>query len=551
MSFYINASQTDIQGRAKGHRLIDSYAPAALLNFPKNSSAMKRKIALIGAGLSGLVTAKTLREYGHEVVVFEKENEIGGVWCPSRHYPGLTTQNTRDTYAFSDFRMPKHYSEFPTGAQMLEYLRNYVQHFQMGDCLRLGHLVESAEPENQNGQTRWRLSGRHGSAPFTETADFLVVCNGTFSEPFIPRAPGMEAFEAAGGRILHTTQVGAPEQYRGKKIVVVGYGKSACDVASSLAGLADSTAIVFRQAKWKVPKRILGINYKYFILSRFGEALTKLRYRSRAEKTIHALRLPGFILRTFQGIFTRQQKLRKAGLVPGASISDLLYGELSVESDGFFKKIIDGGIEARRGEISGYFPGGATISDGSRLPADVVVYGTGFSQNLPFLSAEIRRRFTDGDGNYHLYRNILPVQAPGLAFVGYNTSFFCNLTSEMAALWVAEYLQGNLSLPTPDAMEAQIAEHLQWRRQFRQNSLYRNASVYPFNLTYVDWLLADMGARLPFPALLSEWLLVVEPAHYAPVKQKIMARSNATRARLNNFAPVQLSADHVQDADSL
>lgn len=302
-----------------------------------------------------------------------------------------------------------------------------------------------------------------------------------------------------------------------------------------------------------MPKRILGINYKYFILSRFGEALTKMPYRNRVERLIHALRLPGLLLRGFQGIFTRQQRLGKAGLRPDTSISDLLYGELSVESDGFFPKVIDGRIEARRGEISEYFPGGVAISGGfpRELGANVVVYGTGFSQNLPFLPADVRRRFTDDDGNYHLYRHILPVRVPGLAFVGYNTSFFCNLTSEMAALWLAEHLQGNLPLPAPHEMEARIAEHLRWCRQFRQNSLYRNASVYPFNLTYVDRLLADMGARLPLPALLSEWLVVVEPAHYAPVKQKIIARSNASRERLNNFAPVQLSADHAQDVDSL
>ena len=67
----------------------------------------------------------------------------------------------------------------------------------------------------------------------------------------------------------------------------------------------------------------------------------------------------------------------------------------------------------------------------------------------------------------------------------------------MGALWLAEHLEGQLELPSPAAMEQQINEHLEWRKQFRQNSLYRNASVYPFNLTYVDWLMQDMRTRLP------------------------------------------------------
>ncbi len=484
---------------------------------------MTRKIAIIGAGLSGLVTAKTLREYGHDVAVFEKENRIGGVWSPSRHYPGLTTQNTRDTYAFTDFRMPKSYSEFPTGQQMFDYLTAYVEHFDVVPCLRLGHRVDAAEPVSDNGHSGWRLSGSANGVPFTESFDFLVVCNGTFSEPAIPPAPGREAFEAAGGKVLHTTQVNDQALYAGKKVVVVGYGKSACDVASAVAAQAASTHLVYRQAKWKVPKTIKGVNYKYFILSRFGEALTKARYLNRAERIIHALGLPQRALRKFQGIFAQQQQLGAAGLMPETSIQDLLYGELSVESDGFFQQVREGRMTAVKGEIRQYHSGSVEIPDGTLLPADLVIYGTGFVQEQPFLSPALRSLYTDSDGNYHLYRHILPVRVPGLAFVGYNSSFFCNLTSEMAALWLAEYLAGHLNLPDAATKEAQINDHLQWRLQFRPNGLYRNASVYPFNLTYVDWLLSDMGARLPLRALLSEWLVVVEPGNYAGVKRKISA----------------------------
>src|SRR5258706_15588887 len=94
------------------------------------------KVGIIGAGLSGLVTAKTLLNYGHEVVIFEKGKELGGVWSSCNHYPGLTTQNTRDTYAFSDFPMPKSFPEFPTGLQMLEYLKAYADKFSLVDKIQ-------------------------------------------------------------------------------------------------------------------------------------------------------------------------------------------------------------------------------------------------------------------------------------------------------------------------------------------------------------------------------------------------------------------------------
>ena len=486
---------------------------------------MPTTIGIVGAGLSGLVTAKTLLEYGHRVIVFEKDAEPGGVWAGSRHYPGLTTQNTRDSYAFSDFPMPRHYPEFPGGEQMRHYLHGYARHFGVWPHIRTRTVVESAVPLTGEDRGGWLLHGTREGYAFTERVDFLVVCNGTFSEPFIPTSPGMDHFTAAGGRILHSTEVGGPATYRGKKVVVVGYGKSACDVASSIADEAHSTTIVYRQAKWKVPKRILGINYKYLILSRFGEALTKLRYRNGAERLIHALRLPGFILRRMENIFARQQQLNACGLRPDLPISDLLFGELSVESDGFFEKVRNGCIRALPGGIREFRAGGLTLGDGTVLEADLVVYGTGFRQNIPFFESGLLQKLTDARGNFQLHRNILPPEVAELAFVGYNTSFFCNLTSEIAAQWLAEYLEGHIALPERDKMLADIREHQEWRAQFRRNALYRGTSVYPFNITYVDWLLRDMNARLPWPSLLAEWLVVIDPAHYAPVKRRIRQRS--------------------------
>ena len=79
---------------------------------------MVRNICIIGSGLAGLSTAKTLRQFGFTVTVFEKESDIGGVWSASRRYPGLTTQNPRETYAFSDFPMPTSYPEWPSGTRM-------------------------------------------------------------------------------------------------------------------------------------------------------------------------------------------------------------------------------------------------------------------------------------------------------------------------------------------------------------------------------------------------------------------------------------------------
>ena len=88
-------------------------------------------IAIIGAGFAGLSTAKVLRTVGFDVTVYEKAPDVGGVWSVTRRYPGLRTQNNKGTYAMSDFPMPQHYPEWPTGEQVQAYLADYARHFDL------------------------------------------------------------------------------------------------------------------------------------------------------------------------------------------------------------------------------------------------------------------------------------------------------------------------------------------------------------------------------------------------------------------------------------
>ncbi|WP_084161222.1 FAD-dependent oxidoreductase [Nocardia sp. BMG51109] len=99
------------------------------------------RVAVIGAGISGLVTAKVLRDDGFDVVIFEKGPAIGGVWSESRTYPGLRTNNSRDTYAFSDHPYSRSADMFPTAAQVREYLDSYVRRFGLEPHLRLAAEV--------------------------------------------------------------------------------------------------------------------------------------------------------------------------------------------------------------------------------------------------------------------------------------------------------------------------------------------------------------------------------------------------------------------------
>ena len=118
-------------------------------------------------------------------------------------------------------------------------------------------------------------SGREVGETATETAqdfDFVVICNGVFATPKIPQFPGADEFRANGGMVLHSSQVQDTKPLEGRDVVVVGFGKSALDIAQAALESARSSAIVCRRVLWKVPHRIWGkVNIKHFILSRFTE----------------------------------------------------------------------------------------------------------------------------------------------------------------------------------------------------------------------------------------------------------------------------------------
>jgi len=104
----------------------------------------------------------------------------------------------------------------------------------------------------------------------------------------------------------------------------------------------------------------------------------------------------------------------------------------------------------------------AQLSDGTVLSADVVICGTGFRQEVPFLPTEIQARLLDARGNFALYRHILPLDVPNLTFAGYNSSFFSPLSAEMSAVWIGSYLTGHHSVPDRETMRKTVTVRVAW-----------------------------------------------------------------------------------------
>ncbi|AZI35538.1 putative flavin-containing monooxygenase [Caenibius tardaugens NBRC 16725] len=493
---------------------------------------MVERVAIIGAGISGLCTAKLLLKLGYDVQVFDKDAEVGGVWAGSRRYPGLATQNPKETYAFSDFPMPDHYPEWPSGAQMQAYLQAYADHFGVTPCLSLQTEVRSAEPlPNGAGWTVTTAPAGQAAAPLTTREfDWLLVCNGIFSIPSVPAYPGIDAFRAAGGTVQHTSEFTRLEDARGKHVVVVGYGKSSCDVANATVGISAHTTLLARHLIWKIPKLIGGtVNFKHLFLTRMGEALFPYIEVRGFERFLHG---PGRFLRNgmlnlVQGIISRQLNLGRIGLEPRTPLETIARSTVSLVSDGFYDKIESGAMSLLEDEIVELAPGEVRLKSGVTRPADIIVCGTGWDQCVSFLPDAIRSQVTDSRGNFRLYRSTVPLSVPRLAFNGYNSSFFSQLSAEVGSFWIAEYMAGRVTIPDAQTQNAWIDRRLSWMDQRTNGKHCKGTNIVPFSLHHIDEILGDIDLTLPAHVRLGQWFKSVDARQFGHLSGKLIARRQA------------------------
>jgi dimethylaniline monooxygenase (N-oxide forming) len=499
------------------------------------------KIAIVGAGCAGLSTAKVLREFDHQVVVFDKVPDVGGVWSVTRRYPGVRTQNSKGTYALTGLPMPRSYPEYPTGSQVQAYLESYVRKFGLGPSLRLGTEVARATPHADG----WEVT----AGGTTETFDHLVVANGAFSDPFIPPFENVDVFRAAGGRLLAGSDFHDLAEARGKHVVVVGYGKTACDISEEISGVAASTTVVARELLWKMPVKVKGvINYKYLLLTRLSEGLIRYQTLSGPEKFLHG-RGDGIrrgMLGSIESVTTKQLRLRELGLVPDGTFEDLARSTASLVSDSFFQAIADKRISVLRDAAIGRFTERdqrpyAELADGSAIPADLVVCCTGFRQRAPFFDETLERRLTDDRGNFELYRQILPHDVANLTFAGYNSSFFSSLSAEMSGVWIASHVAGLHQVPPVEERRRMVAERLAWMERRTSGHHAHGASVVPFTMHNIDEILDDLGLNVASATKARQWLLPVNPKSYRKVTRKLKKRWLASQAG-SRHAPATMSS---------
>jgi dimethylaniline monooxygenase (N-oxide forming) len=452
-----------------------------------------RKVGVLGAGVAGMQVAEQLTAAGIRCTLFEKANDVGGVW--RQNYADFGLQVPKELYEFPSYPFPATYGSFPRGPEVQEYLRSFARDKGVYEMTRLNTSVLGMAPlEDRRGwSVRFQTQGEEVAE---EEFDFVVVATGMYGTPFVPTVPGMDDFT---GTVMHAEKFSTKEMAVGKKVVVVGGGKSAIDCAVAAAKTAECSTLLFREVHWPVPRYLLDlIPFKWGTYSRFGHATLPVHHDvTSTEKVFHLLATPlKWIWWRIVELMFRFQFGLSGDLVPSSRIEHDLFSGGQILSYEFRDMLREGQVGALKGSIARFTPNGVVLADGTELEADMVVFGTGFMKSYAYLEPALQARLNRQKDGLYLYRNIFPTQVRDLCFIGAETSTFNNiLTQGLQSLWLRRVLSGRVNLPSTDTMEATVAQDKAWKHSWMPKKGDRAAILQLHKMKYHDQLCQDMGAN--------------------------------------------------------
>lgn len=466
----------------------------------KHHYSYVNNVAIMGAGVAGLQVADQLTRAGFSVVVFEKANDVGGVW--RKNYADFGLQVPRELFEFPGFPYPEseEWDQFPKGADVHKYIRAFTESRDLRKHIRFQTCITQVKrkPEGRGWTVVSEQLPEAGGEKKSEQFDFVVVCTGMYSSPpNIPKAEGSESFK---GELLHSCKFTDRNQAKGKKVVVVGGGKSAvdCAVAAKRGGATDVT-LLFREAHWPVPRKLLNlVPFKFGTYSRFGHAMLPAHWdMDSVTSSIHTLCRPVKWVwwRTVELMFQAQFML-SGDLKPDSNIEVDVFNGGQILDYSFRDMLSQKVLATKKGAITRYEAEKVVLSDGTDLEADLVVYGTGFKKSYDYLEEEARSKLALEKDGLWLYRNVIPPNLDGLAFVGSEVSTFNNiLTHGLQSMWLSKVLTGEIQLPGPEGMAQVVSKEQDWKRGWMPDKPCR-ASIYQLHMVkYHDMLCQDMQVQ--------------------------------------------------------
>ncbi|HET8863382.1 MAG TPA: NAD(P)-binding domain-containing protein [Solirubrobacterales bacterium] len=403
------------------------------------------KVCIVGAGSSGLTACQVLAARGIPFDCFEKGSMIGGNWRyendngTSSAYKSLHINSARKLMSYKAFPMPEDYPDYPSHWQVAKYFDDYAERFGLAEKITFRTEVIAAEP----AEAGWEVTVEDADGKRrTETYRAVVVANGHHWKPRWPEPPfpGADAYE---GEQMHVHHYREPDVLEGKRVLVLGIGNSAVDVAVESSRIAAKTFLAMRRGAYVLPKFLGGkpidesappaMTYLPISVQRFF--FNRLLKMSIGEMTDYGLPKPDHKL------------LEAHPTVSSELLPRIGHGDIAVKPN-----------IAR-------FAGGRSVrfEDGSEEEIDLVIYCTGYEISFPFLDEKV---FVAHDNRMPLYQRVVSAENPGLYFVGFVQPLGPLMPiAESQAEWIADLLTDRAALPPVAEMQKEVAEYDGWLKK--------------------------------------------------------------------------------------
>jgi hypothetical protein len=426
------------------------------------------KVCIIGAGSSGIASAKVLADRGIDFDCFEKGSGIGGNWRydndngMSSAYASLHINTSKTLMQYSDYPMPERYPDYPGHAEIMEYFESYVDHFRLRDRISFETEVLDVAPRSGGGFTV-TIRTKEGAE---ELRDYraVLVANGHHWDARWPDFPGAldDSVE-----VMHSHDYRTPHGLVGKRVLVVGIGNSAVDIACEACHVAERTVISTRRSAYIFPKYVLGIPTDQMIDPR----VNKLPFPLQVNIARAAIFLAQGDQESF-GVKKPDHAIHQAH----PTISDEL-----LHLVGHGRIVMKPNVAQLEGEE-------VRFVDGSREPFDVVIYCTGYRITFPFFDRDV----IDPVGNeVRLFHRVVHPDHDSLYFIGLIQPLGAIMPlAELQSHWVAGLLEGEMALPSKRKMDREIDAYQRETRE-RYVSSPRHTIQVDFH-PYIEELKAAM-----------------------------------------------------------
>lgn len=421
---------------------------------------MARNVAVIGAGPGGLVCARWLAAHGCEPTLFEQAPTLGGQWSglpgTSGVWPAMYTNTSRILTAFSDLAHPGDQT-FLSNGDVLTYLRRYAEMFDLTARIRFTTKVTQVSQADASAPAPWAVE--HDGV--VEHFDNVVVASGRFQSPVIAPVPGLDTFSGTRGAIS-TFRFRDAADYHGRRVLVAGSAVSALEIASELAqGGAARVVVAQRRQRYVLPKFAAGVPSDHRIFTRYGALVAETVEPAEVDRQLREI-------------------VVEAGGSPeqyGAPAPDPSLFAAGVTLSQQYLPLVAEGRIAIRTWPTGVSGATVTFGDGDSEDFDGIVFGTGFTLDVPFLSPDIKSTIDIDDVHLDADRFTFHPDLPGLAFMGMwdqSGGYFVPL--ELQARWIAYTWAGVVPGPTPEVQRDAI-ETYRTRRGLPQKTRMNLAAV--------------------------------------------------------------------------